>query len=259
MAFLLNSPLNNYINRLERKISYLINSSILVTSHKHPLTYCWPEREIYGKEWNCNQCNSNYSNDDRSYYCTFCNYSLCKNCFEDMCVGQVFPYNYNNMRDYYFKNIVQTNFFPCQELLSFHNHSLTRLKIFFGNKKWKCKACLQDIDNNQFFYCSLCDFCICKKCAYLQINQRNQNKNNIINITFEYETKKIQMKFHLGISIDYAFDQFISLNDIPSNLNFIFKGIAINKNDKRKIEEIFSMNEENFVIAYQKYERALIG
>ena len=56
------------------------STSIYYTSlHLHCLTLC-----LTNKDWLCDKCRMNYSKKDKSYYCSVCDYDLCKKCLSEL-------------------------------------------------------------------------------------------------------------------------------------------------------------------------------
>ena len=77
-----NNNKNNYNSQKNNSdILSLLNSSIQINVHNHPLRYCYAiERQNYGTGWTCNKCSKSYSYDTPSFYCTICDFDLCQKC-----------------------------------------------------------------------------------------------------------------------------------------------------------------------------------
>ena len=150
----------------------LINVSIQIDAHEHPLIFCFtPDRQNYGNSWACNKCFCNYKYQLPSFYCTFCDYDLCSNC-----LGIYKLNNINIYRNYKQNSLIQNNpdlVFKWQKQFPSHTHLLTLIKKI--NISWNCDKCLQSFKSDtQSYYCSLCDFDICENC----MNNSNNNNNN---------------------------------------------------------------------------------
>ena len=51
-----------------------------------------------------------------------------------------------------------------------------------NNYNWKCNTCNMIFNNNQaFYYCSLCDFYLCQKCAIQYRSFMNNRLNKAVN------------------------------------------------------------------------------
>jgi hypothetical protein len=78
------SNLLSEYTKLEKEIEDIKTSnestSIYYTSlHLHCLTLC-----LTNKDWLCDKCRMNYSKKDKSYYCSVCDYDLCKKCLSEL-------------------------------------------------------------------------------------------------------------------------------------------------------------------------------
>ena len=154
----------------------LINVSIQIDEHDHPLIFCFtPDRQKYGNSWSCNKCFCNYNYQFPSFYCTFCDYDLCSNC-----LGIYKLNNINIYRNFKQNSLIQNNpdlIFKWQKQFPSHTHLLTLIKKV--NISWNCDNCSQSFKSeSQSFYCSLCDFDICENCINNSNNNKNSNKNN---------------------------------------------------------------------------------
>ena len=167
-------PLNNY------DFLSLMNLPIK-TEHQHPIIFCFtPERKKNGQGWSCNKCFSRYSYKTPSFYCTLCDYDLCQNCLAKYKLNQI-QINIIN------SDIIQNpnNKFKWQKIFTEHMHFLTLIQKANKNKKWKCNKCLKDFtSNDSSFYCSLCDFYICKDCMN---KNKGNNMNNMNNTNLNYD------------------------------------------------------------------------
>ena len=178
-----NTDANNYINKTNlfntnnniqnnnNDIISLINTSIIVNIHDHPLELCYTiERKNYGTGWHCNKCSNNFSYDTPSFYCTFCDFDLCHNCLGEYQLNEI---KINNSNNYKLIQQISNGNFPWQKKNYNHAHLLTLIKR--TNNNWICDKCSQNFQKKEpSFYCSLCDFDICLNCN----NQNNNNDNN---------------------------------------------------------------------------------
>ena len=164
----------------------LINLPIKV-EHQHPIIFCFtPERIKNGQHWSCHKCFSRYSFEKPSFFCTLCNYDLCQNCLAEYKLNQIQI------------NIITSkvpqdplNIFQWQKLFPEHIHLLTLIQKANKNKTWKCNKCSNIFTNNDSsFYCSLCDFYICKEC--MNKNYKNNKMNKMINYDIENPFGNIQ-------------------------------------------------------------------
>ena len=56
--------------------------NVLSPCHHHQLMYCITSRCFEGlSSWYCNKCLKDYNNGEWSFYCSWCDYDLCYNCF----------------------------------------------------------------------------------------------------------------------------------------------------------------------------------
>ena len=175
-----------------------INSSIMIETHDHPLYSCFtPNRANSSQCWTCNYCGYNYNFTVPSFYCTACDYHLCQKCLLSLQAYQIVIYNYlSNMNinpNEKFINSKYTN-------LNIHEHPMINIQRekthFYLNLK--CNKCKKDLLKDEpFYYCSLCNYCVCNKCYSTNNfynnynnfnnmggnnfnNNKNNNKNNIV-------------------------------------------------------------------------------
>ena len=56
--------------------------NIVSICHHHQLMYCLTSRGFEGlSTWYCNKCLKDYNNGEWSFYCSWCDYNLCYNCY----------------------------------------------------------------------------------------------------------------------------------------------------------------------------------
>ena len=248
-------PINNY-NMKNPKFNLIsvINSPVKVNSHPDPLLYCFAKirgftSNIGNPSWRCNECEKIYTYEIPSFYCTFCDYNLCPNCFGNNIINEVEFFNYNDMNNQSIKMktgmINNWNF-----ILPNHNHGLVLVEKVNKNFMWKCNFCQNNYGNNiLFFYCSLCNLYLCQKCANNQNNIINPNKNSI-SIIF----KGSMNNYKTSIPIGTIFSMAVNMINLPQKLNvspgyqLFYQGIALSMNNNKKVEEIFNINQDNVVI-----------
>ena len=165
---LLDINFNNMTNILS-----LLNLPIIVPCHsQHPLINCRTVGRIApGTYWKCNCCGTDYSYNVPTFYCTACDYDLCQKCLLCFFACQIVIYNYT------IGNIQSTQQCTNIQFLNqkIHQHPIMRIlreATYFENKL-SCNFCGKYIQKpEQFYYCSLCNYCICLNC-YQQRNQFN--------------------------------------------------------------------------------------
>ena len=130
---------------------------IIIKEHIHNLVYC-----INTFNWKCNLCKIKYDKLKPKYFCSLCNYSMCENC--------------HNMRNYPKKkefpdNIDNSNITINKKYLKtvYHKHILYYSRTSRDStelKQWYCNNCQEEFENDVWsFYCTKCDYDLCKKCA----------------------------------------------------------------------------------------------
>ena len=180
---LLLENINKKINQIKNKNSCKTNDSecshIHLEKHEHGLILCYTNRN-----WICNICKKNYSQEESTYYCSLCDFDVC-NC----CIGISKKYP---LKQFYHQ---QTNlkFFT----FSFHEHRMIYCRTsrnFESLSSWECNICKKVYSNKIWsFYCTNCDYDICLKCSKEYINKELLIKNIGINID-DHPHKLIYMK-----------------------------------------------------------------
>ena len=140
----------NYINK-----ELLINNiGINIDNHPHKLIYMKTNRN-----WICNLCREKYNNDVSSYYCTKCDYDVCKKCMNEISDEKKYPILDDENKESYSIDQVKIN---C------HRHPLMYCVTSRSSKSktsWICNECRNSFyDNEWSFYCSICDYDICYNC-----------------------------------------------------------------------------------------------
>ena len=148
----------------------LLNSSIIVNKHQHPLIYCYTKGRN-GTSWRCNGgCNNNFTMSAPTFYCTLCDFDLCPNCLQQYRCFDIHLFYYNSQFGQFLKNQMnaQNNKFNWQLKLPCHKHPMTLIQKVNQNQCyiWKCSNCKSIYNNNEpFNYCSLCDYYLCRRCS----------------------------------------------------------------------------------------------
>ena len=185
---LIETNFNNMTNILS-----LINLPVVVPYHnQHPLINCkTPGRKDISQYWICNGCGKNYSYNVPTFYCTACDFDLCQKCLLSLSAFMIVIYNYNQsniFESHQFLNIScykpnaffsiynynQSNIdanppFINNEFFkpNVHNHPIVRIirEPTYSPINLKCNKCFKDFQKEEaFYYCSLCNYCICISC-----------------------------------------------------------------------------------------------
>ena len=160
-----NTNLKNNKDKDSFSLFSKINSSIMIPEHPHPLFSCLiQERSKKSPSWSCNNCGCNYLNSVPSFYCTACDYDMCQKCLLQHPLYKINYYNYKQNQKFEL-NIDKTNNNYRPDI---HEHLMALIKFDIqnpGNEFIKCKKCKGPIlINEEFYYCSLCNFYVCQKC-----------------------------------------------------------------------------------------------
>jgi len=193
------------------EILTLLNQSVDMKIHNHPLLYCLTlDRFGSNTSWFCNFCNSQYNNNISSFYCTLCDYDLCPNCMSNLQIDQIKFYDYNSNAANNLKNSQSSNSFKWQKKFGEHSHLLTLIKKINKNYSWKCNSCSMKYQNDEAsYYCSLCDYYICKKC----IDEKRVEPVPVIIFSQQYN--------------DFQFKSFKILNEYHKNSNLLYSPLTI--------------------------------
>ena len=156
---------NNMTNILS-----LINLPIIVPYHaEHPLINCKTPGRIDEKFnfWECDSCKAQYSYDVPTFFCTACDFDICQKCILSLGAFWIIIYNYN------LGNLCETQIneespYTRKNLeKKIHHHPIIKIirEPSYYENKTKCNLCFKDIQNNdEFYFCSLCNYCICLNC-----------------------------------------------------------------------------------------------
>ena len=167
----LNAFNNLNVNKTNNKLTSLINFSVIINAHEHPLQLCYPlGRQKYGTGWTCNKCSTSFSYNEPSFYCTSCDYDVCLKCLGEYRVNEINIYD-TTSNNYKCEQRISNGNFQWQKSSPFHNHLLTYLERG-NNCSWICDKCSKNfLCKDPSFYCSLCDFDLCQTC----FNNNNPN------------------------------------------------------------------------------------
>ena len=170
------NAMNNIMYTNKLSLLSLIDSPILVQSHIHPLVYCLTlDRAKYGTSWICNKCSGQFAYNIPSFYCVFCDFDMCERCILSHHLFEIMVFDYKmNLLNFIMNNPLQL--FNWQSLYPCHNHLLTLIKKVNPNFYWSCNLCKNKYGNDSaFYYCSLCDFRLCRNCVIQWKNQTSDN------------------------------------------------------------------------------------
>ena len=208
-------------NQKDKGILSLISSSIYMNGiHEHPLLFCSPlDRKQYGNSWSCNKCKSTYNYDISSFYCTFCDFDLCPKCLAEYQLYQIKFYNCQSIEANNLKLIQQNqNDFQWKKKFKNHTHLLTLIQKENKNFSWACDNCSKNYQNTESsFYCSLCDYDVCKQCFTVE-EPKPQPVFPIIPVDFPPQDNKVN-NFHIN--------SFKKLNEDYKNKNLIYSPLSI--------------------------------
>ena len=156
---------NNMTNILS-----LINLPIIVPYHaEHPLINCKTPGRVDEKFnfWECDACKAQYSYDVPTFFCTACDFDICQKCILGLGAFWIIIYNYN------LGNLCETQIneespYTRKNLeKKIHHHPIIKIirEPSYYENKTKCNLCFKDIQNDEeFYFCSLCNYCICLNC-----------------------------------------------------------------------------------------------
>lgn len=149
---------NHSIPKFTHFVMSIDNSvGIAVNEHKHRLVLC-----LTNVSWKCNICNLKYKKEVERYYCSLCDYNMCKNCHysKNYFMKKSFPKGVKPSND-----SVEAHFLNT----AYHNDRLVFCRSsrhFLFYNKWNCDNCREQFDNDQWsFYCTACDFDLCCDCC----------------------------------------------------------------------------------------------
>ena len=175
-----NSSLNETNFNDSSNILSLINLPIVVPYHdKHPLINCKTPGRYQGNNcWRCNNCSTKYSYNVPTFYCTACDFDLCQKCLLGLNAFMIAIYNYSRSNIYMSQQFDNIDYYEP----SLHIHPIVRIlrEPTYTVVNLKCNKCFKDIQKDEeFYFCSLCNYCICINC-YQNCKNNIFMKNQII-------------------------------------------------------------------------------
>ena len=193
--------MNNSLNNQNSLLS-LINSSVLVPEHSHPLIYCNTiDRGNVGTTLCCNTCGGVYDYTTPTFYCMFCDTDMCEKCLLKHQLSNIILYDY---RFNTFNDFQPDKTFKWQTMFPFHNHPLTLILKFNKNFFWICNSCRKNYGNNEsLYYCSLCNFHLCQYCVFKWVNSNNMQNKIPENLKYFTNQQLDKMKYNKVDNIDY--------------------------------------------------------
>ena len=172
-----NGPYDINLRKNNLSLISKINNSIMIPEHPHPLYSCFTtERSKQVSFWLCDYCSCKYSFSVPSFYCTACDYDMCQKCLFQHPFYKIETYNYGQNEKFLLNNVNKNN---KNYKLDIHEHIMALIQLEnYNSEKYsiKCKKCRGYIENiESFYYCSLCNYYVCKKCfndnSYLSADQ----------------------------------------------------------------------------------------
>ena len=175
-----NSSLNETNFNDSSNILSLINLPIVVPYHdKHPLINCKTPGRYKGNNcWRCNNCSTLYSYNVPTFYCTACDFDLCQKCLLGLNAFMIAIYNYSRSNIYMSQQFDNIDYYEP----NLHIHPIVRIlrEPTYTVVNLKCNKCFKDIQKDEeFYFCSLCNYCICINC-YQNCKNNIFMKNQII-------------------------------------------------------------------------------
>jgi len=130
---------------------------LMIKEHIHNLVYC-----LNNFTWKCNLCKFKYEKNFPKYFCSLCNFSMCEKCHDirNYPKFKAFPEDNDNSKIDITKKFFKTIYHKHILVYSRTSRDQTELK------QWYCDNCKENFENNVWsFYCTKCDYDLCKKCA----------------------------------------------------------------------------------------------
>ena len=175
-------PINNFVNQFnlnnKNNILSLINLPIITPYHSHhPLISCLtPGRAEMSPNWICNGCGCKYSYNVPTFYCTACDFDLCQRCLLSLSAFMIAIYNYNMSSLTESTNFINISHYHADK----HKHPIVKIvrDQTYAEIPLRCNLCEKTMQKTeQFYYCSLCNYCICMNCY----GMNNVNKQFVTN------------------------------------------------------------------------------
>lgn len=137
------------------KDEFINKMSIKIDDHIHRLIYL-----VSNRNWICNLCRESYPNFIATYYCTKCDFDVCRHCMKELSDEVKYPLISKGKKENDSIKIIKN--------LKYHQHPLVYCitsRCSEAKTNWICDKCLKHYNNGEWsFYCSLCDFDLCFEC-----------------------------------------------------------------------------------------------
>lgn len=144
--------------------------------HDHNMIYCRTSRN-YNKlsEHYCKLCHRRYSNKIWSFYCTYCDYDICLKCS---------------------KLYIDKSLLILEDGIKIDNHKHALFYMITNRyREWECSICNESFYQDPSYYCTKCDYDVCKKCMEKISDEEKYPLDNIDNKDDEL-IEKINVKSH---------------------------------------------------------------
>ena len=147
------------------KSEYINNMTIKIDDHCHSLVNL-----VSNRNWICNLCRESYPHFIPTFYCTKCDFDVCRNCMKSLSDENKYPLLFKGKRENYNIKIINNN--------KYHYHPLIYCITSRNSERstnWICNRCSKHYNNGEWsFYCSLCDYDLCFDC-YKKLSYFNNN------------------------------------------------------------------------------------
>ena len=143
---------------------FINNYNIKIDDHNHSLVYM-----LTNRDWICDLCMKSYPSFVPTFYCTKCDYDVCKKCMNKLSDEKKLPLFLAGERDNFTIKFINDDS---------HEHTLMYCITSRGSNKitkWVCRKCFKIYKNRWSFYCSICNYDLCYKC-YITSKLRNSSK-----------------------------------------------------------------------------------
>ena len=139
--------------------------TIKIDDHCHSLVNL-----VSNRNWICNLCRESYPHFIPTFYCTKCDFDVCRNCMKSLSDENKYPLLFKGKRENYNIKIINNN--------KYHYHPLIYCITSRNSERstnWICNRCSKHYNNGEWsFYCSLCDYDLCFDC-YKKLSYFNNN------------------------------------------------------------------------------------
>ena len=146
---------DNYLKLKNDYQSLILTTQVKTKNHNHGVVLLYANND-----WTCEICKKSFPKNESKYYCSLCDFNICKNCNENNYKYQLDSYGHRqiNLKKYKFPN---------------HKHDLLFCRSSRHNNKlnfWNCDICKRAFYNQVWsFYCTFCDYDMCLSCAKTSI------------------------------------------------------------------------------------------